>query len=421
MAVRYWLGDAAAVAQVASASIDSLDATPSANTFTVAVGDASVSVAGDTDPATTAAALVAALGTAEHPALAAIAWSNPSPGELVATAAVAGVPFAAALTVSGAGSGAVTDFATTTANAGPCDLGVAANWSGGVLPSAGDTVVFDRVGSNVCYGLDALSGVGTLAHVEIRQGFTGEIGLRWHAFAKNANGTEYSTTRVREYRPGYLEVAASRVTVGGHVGPGSPAGSPMVKVKNTLAGASVCDVVRTAAAGAETGLPAVLYLASHASADVIVRDAPGGVGIGVDAPGEVATVGELLLVAGELATGAGVTLGGLTQYGGTADVRAGADVAAMRIADGALYLSGDWKVTTLEVDGGYAALGHHKTGGDFVGALYVRGGVADAQVTQEPRTIGAIHYLGGTYRGGDHVVAAAANLPSGFYAVTVGG
>ena len=79
MSAIYFLGTATAVAQVHTGSIDSLDATPANNTFTVTIGGVAISQVGVTDVATTAAALVVLLNASTHPYFAAKSWiSAPS-------------------------------------------------------------------------------------------------------------------------------------------------------------------------------------------------------------------------------------------------------------------------------------------------------------------------------------------------------
>ena len=72
MATLYWRGDATAVAQVHTASIDSVDGTPANNTFTVTIGGVAIDAVGDTDVATTATNLRASLNASTHPYFAAI-------------------------------------------------------------------------------------------------------------------------------------------------------------------------------------------------------------------------------------------------------------------------------------------------------------------------------------------------------------
>ena len=104
MTTLYWLGTADAVVQIGTASIDSVDATPANNLFIVTIGGVAISTLGDTNVATTAAALVVLLEASTHPYFTAITWTNPSAGNIVATADTAGIPFIAALTETGVGS-----------------------------------------------------------------------------------------------------------------------------------------------------------------------------------------------------------------------------------------------------------------------------------------------------------------------------
>ena len=92
------------------ALIVSVDATPSDNTFTVTIGAQVVSVAGDTDVGTTTAALVTALNASVLSNFAEVTWSDEGSGIIGAFVDAGGAPFSATLSVTGAGSGSVTDF-----------------------------------------------------------------------------------------------------------------------------------------------------------------------------------------------------------------------------------------------------------------------------------------------------------------------
>jgi len=78
MATIRWISGTIAVAQLETGSIDSVDATPANNTFTVTIGGVAISQVGDTDVATTAAALVVLLNASTQAYFAAITWANPS-------------------------------------------------------------------------------------------------------------------------------------------------------------------------------------------------------------------------------------------------------------------------------------------------------------------------------------------------------
>lgn len=382
MATKYFTGQATAVAQVASGSVDSVDGTPANNTFAVTIGGVAVSVVGVTSAAVTAGALVTALNASTHPYFAAVTWTNPSGGTVLGTADTAGVPFDAALTVSGGGTGAVTDFSDTTASAGPNDWSTATNWSDGSAPANGDDVIIEGVSTNICWGLDQ-SGV-TLASLTVRRTYTGKLGLDRRVFATSADG-ETSSDRP-EYRPHYLEIGYDAAELGQHVGPGSPPGSQRIKLDNAKSGASTTVVHDTASSPSEAGFPAVRLLAGHANADLVVRGARAGVGIAMDEPGEVSTVGAVSISAGALFVGAGTTITTLTQAGGTSTLQAAATVTTVTVEDGVLTTEGDYTVTTLNANGGTVFCNHVKTSGNAITTLNLAGGTVDARQSTRART-----------------------------------
>lgn len=113
------IGDADAVTQnlailirgAYTGSIDTLDATPSDNTFTVTIDGESESVVGDTDPATTAANLITALNGSAKTSFQEYSWFLPSTsGSEVIGKKNDGGMFSATLSISGPGAGSVTDF-----------------------------------------------------------------------------------------------------------------------------------------------------------------------------------------------------------------------------------------------------------------------------------------------------------------------
>lgn len=251
MAVIRWLGTVAAVAQVSTGSIDSVDATPANNTYTVTIGGVAISQAGTVDVATTATALRAALNASTHPYFSGITWSGSS-GTITGTSDNAGVPFLAALTETGAGTGAVTDFSTTTANAGPNVL-AAANLSGGALPSNGDTLIFENSAIDVLWALDAMTSTTTLTIV-VYPTFTGKIGLNKRVFQSTATA---SVTTAVEYREDELTIdGATLFHMPAHNGQTSPSGSGRIVV-NTKASAAVFRIENTATSATDSGLEPV--------------------------------------------------------------------------------------------------------------------------------------------------------------------
>ncbi len=393
MATIYWTGAATAVAQVDTGSIDTVDATPANNTFVVTIGDQTVSAVGNTDVATTATDLRTALNASTHPYFSAITWSGTG-GSIIGTADTAGVPFSAALTVTGAGTGTVTDFASTTANAGPASLKSAANYSGGVLPGASDDFIIRGVATNICYDLDAIA---SAASVTIEQSFTGLLGLREDAFATTADGATVVTT-AREYRPAYLVGNFSQVTIGSHTGIGSPSGSGRVKVHTTTTSGQV-DVQDSATSSNETFVPPVRLLGSNSGLAVNVRDAL--VGIAVDRPGETATVGDISVTGSgaDLTIGSGVTFTSLSQSAGEVSIQgAAATVTSIDITGGTLTVEGDFTVTTLNVDGGTVSDNHLKTSGNAITTANVRDGALNLQGSDIARTIATLVHTGGEVR-----------------------
>lgn len=265
MAIHRWVGQTVAVAQVATGSIDSLDATPANNTFTVTIGGVAISVAGVTDVATTATALRAALNASTHPYFSGITWSGSS-GNIIGTADTAGVPFTAALTETGAGTGAVTDFAATTANAGPNVL-AAANIDSGALPSNGDTLIFENSAVDVLWALDAMTASTTLTII-IRPTYTGKIGLNKRAFQTSSTA---SNSSYPEYREDELTVdGATLVWLPRHNGNTSPSKSTRILI-NTKTSAAAFLIEDTATTATESDLEPVRIKGSHASNTMSIR------------------------------------------------------------------------------------------------------------------------------------------------------
>ena len=394
MATIYWLGGATAVAQVDTASIDTLDATPANTTYTITVGDASVSTPGNSTVAQTATDLVAlANGNTVGAHMSVITFAVPSGANITATADVAGVEFVATLSATG-GNGTVTNFAATTASAGPADVSTLANYSTGALPTSSDTLILRDTTGNLAYNLDA---IGNAAAVVIEQTYTGRIGLATTEFARDSTGG--NTTTVREYREDYLTGNFAAVTIGAHTGTGSPTGSTRVKIASTATAAgSNVHVVNSASSSAEANLPAVRLLGSSANLDVFIDAAPGGVGIASDRPDETATVGDVYVTGSQAVAiiGAGTTLTTYTQAAGTGAIAGSAStVTTVKTTGGSLDISGDFTITALNVEGGTVTDSHIKTSGNAVTTATVIDGTLDLQASDAARTINSLVHQGG--------------------------
>ena len=416
MATKVWAPQAPSIKQVASGSIDSVDATPSNNTFTVTIGNVSVSVAGDTDVATTATNLVAALNasTGVNEAFSSITWANPSSGTITATADVPGMPFTAALTETGAGTGTVTDFSDTTANSSPYDAGDAVNW-GGTLPVAADDIVIGDTAIGLLYGLEALSGVA-LGTVNILHSFTGAIGLEAGRFAKDEGAVSLST-KMAEYRPTHWKIDADRIVIGDAEGAApTNGGASRICIDNEAAGASLFHVARTKDA-ASAVLPAVRYLVASASAEVQIDYAPAGVGVACEA-GNTSTVSVVKITdtstASRATIGEGTTITTFEQDGGVAQLAAAAAVTTVMISGGELDITGaDYGITTLDIDGGTVRDAHERVTGDEWTTITIDGqGVLDLRGSRRARTAGTTTLCCGTLHATDDVTFTTYNAPT---------
>ena len=355
MGTVIWQGDAPTVAQVSDGSIDSLDGTPANNTFTVTIGGLSISQVGTGTAAATAAALVVLLNASTDKRFSTITWSVPSGSTIRGTADIAGIPFTAALTETGAGTGAVTDFSATTANAGPNDWSTASNWDTGVVPVDNDDVIIENSAVSILYGL-AQSSID-LTSLTIQSTFTGTIGLP----RTNADGYV-------EYRPTYLQIGSALSSITG-------SGSGRIKIDNGTDQGAV--YIYGSGTRAETGIPSILLLGSHASQAVTINK--GDVGIGFFG-GETAVVAALNVgymsqqaSDSKLAIGSGVTLTALTINGGVTTCNSAATTIVQEA--GTLTIGEDATATTLTVRGGtcyYNSSGTTTTGNAVGGVLDFR-------------------------------------------------
>jgi len=98
----------------------------------------------------------------------------------------------------------------TTANSGPNNWDVAANWNNNTAPVTSDTVYISDTDVSILYGLD--QSAVTLAALHIEQTFTGFIGLP----RTNTDGT----SSYFEYRDSYLQIGATLLNIGDKEGDG---------------------------------------------------------------------------------------------------------------------------------------------------------------------------------------------------------
>lgn len=336
MATRYYTGAAKAVAQVNTITPANVNI---GNTFTLTWnGKTLIYTAAAATVADVTAGLVALVAASEEPE-----WQTVTAADittaLTLTANTPGQPFTQ--TSSAAGGTATLVTATTTANSGPEQYDLAANWSGGVAPTGTnvDTVIIEGA-FNLRYG--TLAGV-TAARLIVRD-FSGTIGLP----PVNADGG------YPEYRSQYLLMSATILDVMENVTSG------MMRL-NVGSAACTATVYSTGGATVPT-LNALTFVGTHASN--VLNVLSGSVGVATES-GEAATLTLVKTGSGgfagqlELTLGIGCTLtnailsggnvrfyadlsGYLYVYGGTVTLIDDPDIAGVVYVyqDGTLVING---------------------------------------------------------------------------------
>lgn len=371
MATKRWKGAAAAVAQVNTITPASVGV---GNTFTVTINGKSVTyTAAAATVSDVVTGLTALLQASEHPEFLEVSWAANAAGTAItATARRAGTPFTQ--TSSAAGGTATLTTVTTTANSSPNDWANAANWDPAGVPVTGDDVYLDATSIDVKYGLSQ-SGV-TLNSLTVSASFApgafgdGTIGLP----EVNAEGSG----AYLEYRPQYLAIGATTVSIGR--GPGSGSG----RIKLNTGAAQTTLTVYGSGSPEEDGLPAVIWKGTHASNAVNVFGGSFGAAV---FGGEAATIATLRVgpdagrSPADVRCGAGVTLTTLVQASGTVEL--GAGLTTVTKTGGELtVLAGN--VTTLNEQGGTT----HYQGAGTIGTLTVdQGGAVDFEQVGLARTV----------------------------------
>ncbi len=382
MSVKHWLGTADAVAQVAQGEITANDG---ATTYTVTIGNEAVSVVGQANANATAAALVVALQASTHPYFTAITWDNSSGALIDATANVAGVPFVAALTVTG-GAGTVDDLVDSAASAGPNDWSTAANWSDGIVPVDTDDVIIQDNAINIVWGLD--QNTIDLDSLNIKQTYTGRIGLDYRAFATSIDGDTTDTTKT-EYRDRYLRIGAAALDIGENTGPSLAGGSTRILI-DLGADESSATIHNTASSAQDLNKSAVRLKTNNASTSLFVRNAPGGVAVADSEPDEISTLALISIsdesTSSKVSAGSGTTITTWLQQGGDNLLNAAATVTTVTVNGGILLTEGDYTITTLNINGGTVFCNNIKTAGNAVTTINQTGGTLDGSDNNEART-----------------------------------
>lgn len=324
----------------------------------------------------------------------------------------AGMPWTVTSSITGVGT---LTMSTPTAGTGQNSYDNPSNWSGLAVPVNSDEVTISGTSVSILWGL-AQTAV-TLTKLTIDQSFTGKIGLNWVRVATLGDGS--TDGAAEEYRDAYLAIKVNgTVEIGKPKGFGAAVGSGRINLDLSTQATTVI-VHNTAATETELGRNCVRLLANSATTDIIVRSAPGGVGIGTERADETATVRSVIvgdpsatgftslpsglkIIDGQrfvyspsgLATtqsrvvvGAGTTLTNFVQEGGDNVLSAAATVASVIAKAGFLTTEGDFTVTSLVNGeatpegvhtGAQLTVNHIKTGGNCVTTAILIGGFTDA-------------------------------------------
>lgn len=313
------------------------------------------------------AGLTAAWNASTHPFHTGITAADATTS-MTLTADTAGVPFSVASSATD-GGGANTQTLTrlaVTANSGPGDWNVAANWSDGAAPVTSDNVVLDpRMASDIPYGLNQ-AGV-TLASLKTYRG-------------AKAVGTAYAA----------LRISATAQDFNLPPEDGSSPSAAFFNINNGTAQATAN--IHGSANSGSNGLEPVLWDGTHASNAVNVYG--GTVGIGTMTPGDTATVLTLNVIGNtaKAVVASGVTLGTVNaEKGGKAVIRC-ATATAINSKDAACSI-------TLEGSGTHALINTAgqliENGTGTITELHVEsGGSLDTTQTNLARTISACFVYG---------------------------
>ena len=404
MATRYWLGtEATEVQQVANATFGTYD---TATTRKITIGDKVISAV-DSGGTLTAAlsALATLLNASVHPYFAAITWTS-NATQIIGTADTAGCPFVFTASVTGGTGTCSNAYTVATANQSAHDWNVAANWSGATVPVGGDTVIIKDTDVDILWNLD--QSAVTLAALYIHQSFTGKIGLDRTVFPTSHDGETLDTTGpYTEYRDCYLKISATIYQHGINLSPSSNlTGSPRCLI-NLGSNASTIEVFNVGTPS-EEGRPALRLLNVHASSLLYVRYAPGGVGLAVDAPGEVSTVSVVSISDtsddSRVFAGPGCTITTWSQQGGTNILQAAATVTTVTVNGGTLQSEGDYTITTANCNGGTFYSNQIKTGGNAITTANVRGGTLNGLQSNQARTWATVNFFTGSVQRDGSVV-----------------
>jgi len=324
--------------------------------------------------------LVTLLNSSTDPLFAAVTWTEDG-SKIIGTARVAGVPFYCSVSTTES-NGSAADAQTfsrsaSVENSGPNDFNTPLNWLGGSAPNAAEDSAIYEYGSVDClYGLYGHS----LASIEIRQSYTGNIGL--------------ADTP--------LDTGASHCVIGQHFGSGTPAGSGRINVK-VSDGANV-TVYATGSVSTDANRPPCRITGTTIASLTMYG---GTVGVAISVADESSVVATVNQVGGTLILGPGADVGDITKSGGTLYVHKCDSIVNI---GGTTVYNGSETLVSLKVLGGEVTTwGTHATTAAEVmaGALYsnttgtittlnLYGGTVDFTQSNAARTVTTTNIYPGT-------------------------
>jgi hypothetical protein len=421
MATVFFQGTVDEVAQLDTCTVGGTIGT---ETFEIKIGG--VVIASYTSPGSETAAdvvdaLVPLFNASSHPYVDQIIEASDGGNDVILTAVGGGIgmPFTTTTTATGSAT-----FVTvnTTANAGPYDMACLGNYSGGALPSANDEL---WIMSPVFWNLDSVTNVLDVLYIPA----IGDhwVGLCQRFFTASSDGRTWRTSVV-EYRGHYLELEAIRVEIGNDFGSTTPVGSGRIKLDNQYTtAASKCIVYTTGNSSIDSaeGLPAVRYLVTHATAELHIQDAPGGVGVGVEEPTETATIykikiGEKASAETQLFVGEGVTWTYWEQWAGDNYARAVGPVTQIDVWGGTLETEGYYSSGDIIVHSGGTYYPNQTAATTCIVKLTIKsGGIVDATKDTEARSWAeVVMEKGATCRyNEDHTIIGTLTLPDGNFSL----
>lgn len=242
-------------------------------------------------------AAIQALSSTTYPATilpSEIVWTGTA-STIVATSGTAGVPFIATLSTNSAlgtiNGGASSVGTATVANAGPASFQTAANWSGGTVPAAGDTLILDLEGGAILWDLDLHTVTVALVRCVANQF---KVGLP----QTNANGYP-------EYRATSLMLGITTAYVN------APKSG---RIKLDFGSIQTACTIDATGNGLEQNIPALLLKGTHASNAYFFN--AGSIGVGFFASVAYTILTAAIGAKATVTLGAGGTVATTNNYGG---------------------------------------------------------------------------------------------------------